>query len=148
MITKEPHGVDDGWWEGEHEGKIGNFPSLVVDECDENGEPLTEPDDEDDEDDDGNPPVHSPPTVPPSLLPSGDIVVTQPSPSVEHQPSASSSKSQADEKFEFDLSQVQQKQYKTQFQAPEGNFNITQRCFNLLNIFPFLLTFLMSEQLI
>lgn len=44
IINKSPHGVDDGWWEGELDGKFGNFPSLVVEECDENGEPLTEPD--------------------------------------------------------------------------------------------------------
>lgn len=44
IINKSPHGVDDGWWEGEIDGKFGNFPSLVVEECDENGEPLTEPD--------------------------------------------------------------------------------------------------------
>lgn len=44
IINKSPHGVDDGWWEGELNGKFGNFPSLVVEECDENGEPLTEPD--------------------------------------------------------------------------------------------------------
>jgi hypothetical protein len=31
------------------DGKIGNFPSLVVDECDENGEPLTEPEEEEEE---------------------------------------------------------------------------------------------------
>ncbi|XP_037905426.1 protein nervous wreck isoform X2 [Hermetia illucens] len=42
IITKSAHGVDDGWWEGELDGKVGNFPSLVVEECDENGEPLTE----------------------------------------------------------------------------------------------------------
>jgi F-BAR and double SH3 domains protein len=40
--TKEAHGIDDGWWEGELDGKIGNFPSLVVEDCDENGEPITD----------------------------------------------------------------------------------------------------------
>lgn len=42
IITKTAHGVDDGWWEGELDGKFGNFPSLVVEECDEMGEPLSE----------------------------------------------------------------------------------------------------------
>uniref|UniRef100_A0A1B0G7J7 FCH and double SH3 domains protein 2 n=1 Tax=Glossina morsitans morsitans TaxID=37546 RepID=A0A1B0G7J7_GLOMM len=42
IVTKTAHGVDDGWWEGELDGKFGNFPSLVVEECDENGEPLSE----------------------------------------------------------------------------------------------------------
>lgn len=55
LITKSPHGVDDGWWEGELMGKIGNFPSLVVEECDENGEPLTDAEDE-------SPPPSAPPT--------------------------------------------------------------------------------------
>lgn len=50
IVNKSPHGVDDGWWEGEIDGKVGNFPSLVVEECDENGEPFTEPDDEEEED--------------------------------------------------------------------------------------------------
>ena len=35
------HDVDDGWWEGEMDGKIGQFPSLVVEECRKNGQPLT-----------------------------------------------------------------------------------------------------------
>ena len=33
--------VDDGWWEGQKEDEVGLFPSLVVEECRENGEPLT-----------------------------------------------------------------------------------------------------------
>ncbi|KRG05569.1 uncharacterized protein Dmoj_GI12624, isoform B [Drosophila mojavensis] len=44
IITKTAHGVDDGWWEGELDGKFGNFPSLVVEECDEMGEPLSDGD--------------------------------------------------------------------------------------------------------
>ncbi|KAH8288067.1 hypothetical protein KR018_011510, partial [Drosophila ironensis] len=46
IITKTAHGVDDGWWEGELDGRFGNFPSLVVEECDELGEPLSEGGDE------------------------------------------------------------------------------------------------------
>ncbi|XP_059613011.1 protein nervous wreck isoform X2 [Phlebotomus argentipes] len=46
ITTKSAHGVDDGWWEGELDGKHGNFPSLVVEECDENGDPLTEGEEE------------------------------------------------------------------------------------------------------
>lgn len=50
ILKKEVHGdEDDGWWEGELDGKVGNFPSIVVDECDENGEPLTGGEDEDEE---------------------------------------------------------------------------------------------------
>ncbi|KAL7734133.1 hypothetical protein ACLKA6_011813 [Drosophila palustris] len=46
IITKTAHGVDDGWWEGELDGKFGNFPSLVVEECDEMGELLSDGGDE------------------------------------------------------------------------------------------------------
>uniref|UniRef100_A0A1I8MK76 SH3 domain protein n=1 Tax=Musca domestica TaxID=7370 RepID=A0A1I8MK76_MUSDO len=56
IVTKTAHGVDDGWWEGELDGKFGNFPSLVVEECDENGEPLTEGGED-----------SPPPTAPPSF---------------------------------------------------------------------------------
>lgn len=68
IVNKSPHGVDDGWWEGEIDGKIGNFPSLVVEECDEHGEPFTEPE-EDEEDDDESPspsvmPMNAPPAPP------------------------------------------------------------------------------------
>lgn len=62
LINKSPHGVDDGWWEGELNGKFGNFPSIVVEECDENGEPLTEHDIESPEI--VTPPFDAPPPVP------------------------------------------------------------------------------------
>ncbi|KAH8302300.1 hypothetical protein KR044_004916, partial [Drosophila immigrans] len=54
IITKTAHGVDDGWWEGELDGKFGNFPSLVVEECDELGELLSDGGDE-------SPPPMAPP---------------------------------------------------------------------------------------
>jgi hypothetical protein len=41
VLRKVVHGVDDGWWEGELDGRTGLFPSLVVEECREDGEPLT-----------------------------------------------------------------------------------------------------------
>lgn len=41
ILKKNVFDVDDGWWEGELDGKIGLFPSLVVEELKENGEPLT-----------------------------------------------------------------------------------------------------------
>jgi len=99
-------------WEGELDGKIGNFPSLVVDECDENGEPLTEPEEEE-SDDDGAPPAGFglPPTVPPHLLQQNEI-----EPTIEQQ-------ELIEKKLDMDLSQAQQKQYKQQFQAPEGKIN-------------------------
>ncbi|XP_055373206.1 protein nervous wreck isoform X2 [Condylostylus longicornis] len=55
IITKSAHGVDDGWWEGELNGQVGNFPSLVVEECDENGEPFTYGEDDEEEEDETPP---------------------------------------------------------------------------------------------
>ncbi|XP_050683155.1 protein nervous wreck isoform X2 [Leptidea sinapis] len=46
ITSRDAHGVDDGWWRGEANGVIGNFPSLIVEECDENGEPLSGGDDD------------------------------------------------------------------------------------------------------
>lgn len=118
-MTKEPHGVDDGWWEGELDGKFGNFPSLVVEECDENGEPLTEPDDDDISD--SCPPVHSPPTIPPDLIPPEGIIISEPdfSPSEKSPPAVELTKQQiAKENFEIDLSRGGQQ--KPAFQAPSG----------------------------
>lgn len=79
LITMEPHGVDDGWWEGELNGKIGNFPSLVVEECDENGEPFTDPEEDYDEGDDEEevvPPSGAPPVIPGMTL--SDVIITSP----------------------------------------------------------------------
>ncbi|CAA9997559.1 unnamed protein product [Nesidiocoris tenuis] len=42
ILRKKVHDdVDDGWWEGRKGDEIGLFPSLVVEECRANGEPLT-----------------------------------------------------------------------------------------------------------
>lgn len=78
LITKEPHGVDDGWWEGELNGKVGNFPSLVVEECDENGEPFSDEGDEyfDDDEEETMPPSGAPPVIPGMTL--ADVIITSP----------------------------------------------------------------------
>lgn len=41
VLRKEPHDVDDGWWEGELRGQRGLFPSLIVEPCAADGSPLT-----------------------------------------------------------------------------------------------------------
>lgn len=41
ILKRSVHDVDDGWWEGEVDGQVGLFPSLVVEECRSDGEPLT-----------------------------------------------------------------------------------------------------------
>ena len=30
LLRTDDNGVDDGWWEGSYEGKVGVFPSVVV----------------------------------------------------------------------------------------------------------------------
>lgn len=30
LMRKDDNGVDDGWWEGRYQGKVGVFPSIVV----------------------------------------------------------------------------------------------------------------------
>ncbi|XP_023704250.1 protein nervous wreck isoform X6 [Cryptotermes secundus] len=84
VLRKVVHAVDDGWWEGELNGCTGLFPSLVVEECRENGEPLT-PQDED-ETPGSAPPVFTPPDVPTFLLAPQQVIITQPTPVIE-QPS-------------------------------------------------------------
>ena len=32
ILRRDENGVDDGWWEGEVDGRVGVFPSLVVEE--------------------------------------------------------------------------------------------------------------------
>lgn len=41
VLRKEPHDVDDGWWEGELQDQRGLFPSLIVEPCGPDGSPLT-----------------------------------------------------------------------------------------------------------
>ena len=30
LLRTDDNGVDDGWWEGSYQGKVGVFPSVVV----------------------------------------------------------------------------------------------------------------------
>ncbi|GFU66345.1 protein nervous wreck [Trichonephila clavipes] len=82
ILRKKVCDVDDGWWEGELDGQVGLFPSLVVEELKENGEPLTP-----------STPL-SPPEAPPPpaftppeaqlIIPPAAVILTQPTPEIEH----------------------------------------------------------------
>lgn len=80
IISKCAHSVDDGWWKGELDDKIGNFPSLVVEECDEFGEPLTNQ--WDDTPPCSAPPVFTPPEIP-EFLSAMEVTVTEPTPTID-----------------------------------------------------------------
>ncbi|XP_011140988.1 F-BAR and double SH3 domains protein 2 isoform X1 [Harpegnathos saltator] len=66
VLRKEPHEVDDGWWEGELRDERGLFPSLIVEPCGPDGSPLTPQDDVTPPS--SAPPVFTPPEVPEFLL--------------------------------------------------------------------------------
>ncbi|XP_063910868.1 protein nervous wreck-like isoform X3 [Zophobas morio] len=119
VLSKCAHSVDDGWWKGELEGRVGNFPSLVVEECDEYGEPLTNQWDETPPQ--SAPPVFTPPEVPDFLM-GAQVIITQPTPSVEQpQQPPPVPKTQTDVPpgeggFSMVLSRVQHQQYGSQFE--------------------------------
>ncbi|XP_065205043.1 protein nervous wreck isoform X2 [Planococcus citri] len=122
VLRKIVHdGIDDGWWEGEFEGRKGLFPSLVVQECNRHGHPLNY--DEDGEIvPDSAPPVYTPPDVPEEHLitDSGTSSSAQPPGAFPFDQTAEQGNSS--EKFAFDkISDNQHKLYNTQFdddQAP------------------------------
>uniref|UniRef100_A0A8D8YCV8 F-BAR and double SH3 domains protein 2 n=1 Tax=Cacopsylla melanoneura TaxID=428564 RepID=A0A8D8YCV8_9HEMI len=105
--------VDDGWWEGQLGDQIGLFPSLVVEECRENGEPLTPDDDETPPP--SAPPVFTPPDAPPFLLAPQQVTIThtQPTPCGDRDPNAD------DSGFAVTISKNQKEQYDTQFSEDE-----------------------------
>lgn len=123
VINKCAHGVDDGWWEGEIDGRVGNFPSLVVEECDEFGEPLECEWDETPPC--SAPPVFTPPDAPPNFLLNTEVIVTQPTPMIEAKENEINKDmpdivkaSETDKKigFAMELTQEQQDKYGSQFQ--------------------------------
>uniref|UniRef100_T1J3Y4 RING-type E3 ubiquitin transferase n=1 Tax=Strigamia maritima TaxID=126957 RepID=T1J3Y4_STRMM len=81
IVRKEVSEIDDGWWEGEVDGNIGLFPSLVVEMLDDNEafsphEIVTPPG--------SAPPLFTPPPMPLNLLPPAQVIITQPTPQCEH----------------------------------------------------------------
>jgi hypothetical protein len=91
-----------------------------VEECDEYGEPLTNQWDETPPQ--SAPPVFTPPDVP-NFLVAAEVIVTQPTPSVEHpqQPPPAlkqpDSPSASEGNFSMKLSRDQHQQYGSQFQG-------------------------------
>ncbi|XP_071544056.1 protein nervous wreck [Panulirus ornatus] len=134
ILKKSVHDVDDGWWEGEVDGQVGLFPSLVVEECRSDGEPLT-PDVFTFQAVSGaspctTPPLHTPPEVPGFLLPPERVIITQPTPVVENADegekheetdSTPAPNNYESPNFELELSGTQQEQYSRQFSSsPES----------------------------
>ncbi|KAJ0184049.1 hypothetical protein K1T71_000472 [Dendrolimus kikuchii] len=125
IVSRDAHDVDDGWWRGDANGIIGNFPSLIVEECDENGEPLSTGDD-------WIPPCStgpvfaSPPASPPGASYDEELIVSEnnnmkgAAPPADPPPPppadlAGSLDSQPDFSFNLELSRNQQEQYGMQF---------------------------------
>lgn len=71
-------GVDDGWWEGELDGRTGIFPSLMVEALKVTGEPQT-PMEDPSMDTVPPPPAFTPPK-PSFLVPPAQVILTQPTP--------------------------------------------------------------------
>ena len=42
LTRTDDNGVDDGWWEGSYEGKVGVFPSVVVEMVSSNSPQVNE----------------------------------------------------------------------------------------------------------
>lgn len=125
VLNKCAHGVDDGWWEGEIDGRVGNFPSLVVEECDEFGEALECEWDETPPC--SAPPVFTPPDAPPNFLLATEVIVTSATPMMDGQDGQVNEQkempdivkaSDTDKKFGFamELTQEQQDKYGSQYQ--------------------------------
>nr|XP_045612891.1 protein nervous wreck-like [Procambarus clarkii] len=131
ILKRSVHDVDDGWWEGEVDGQLGLFPSLVVEECRSDGEPLT-PDVFTFQAISGaspctTPPPHTPPEVPGFLLPPERVIITQPTPVLETAEEDEEQEQTNDAEatpsnyeppnFELELSGTQQQQYSRQFSS-------------------------------
>lgn len=97
---------------------MGNFPSLVVEECDEYGEPITNQWDETPPQ--SAPPVFTPPDVP-NFLVAAEVIVTQPTPlgeSSQQPPLEEKNDPNSEDGFQMELTRDQQKHYGSQFQGP------------------------------
>ncbi|XP_065161069.1 protein nervous wreck isoform X2 [Atheta coriaria] len=135
LISRCAHSIDDGWWKGELEGRIGNFPSLVVELCDEYGEPLSNP--EDQSPPPSAPPVFTPPDVPEDFINDMDITPTEDDmplpgfepPSIAPPPAPPGAEAESDPepptppansaRFKMEMTRGQKEQYGTQFEGSD-----------------------------
>ncbi|KAH6937296.1 hypothetical protein HPB50_026491 [Hyalomma asiaticum] len=117
-------GVDDGWWEGELDGRTGIFPSLMVEALKVTGEPQTPM--EDPSIDTVPPPPAFTPPKPAFLVPPSQVILTQPTPDheqggVEEQPTEPAvSVLYNDPDFQLELPTPQQAHYQSQFSGSES----------------------------
>ncbi|KAG1699839.1 F-BAR and double SH3 domains protein 2 [Nymphon striatum] len=124
LLKTTVNDVDDGWWEGEIDGKIGLFPSLVVENLKISGEPLT-PIDFENFTPGIAPPAYTPPKPQVLMLPS-QVLVTQPTPQAEISEDKTSEEtgekfSSVNQDFELELNKSQQAQYKSQFSSSDSD---------------------------
>lgn len=114
ILSKCAHSVDDGWWKGTFDDKMGNFPSLVVEECDEYGEPLTNQ--MEDTPPTSAPPVFTPPEVPELVVNVSDNFPSPPDVEELEKCEFKVQGKPATSDLNLELSKSQQEQYGTQFQ--------------------------------
>ncbi|XP_053624439.1 protein nervous wreck isoform X3 [Plodia interpunctella] len=132
ITSRDAHGVDDGWWRGEANGIIGNFPSLIVEECDENGEPLSGGEGDWSPPESAPPVFASPPTSPPGTGFENELIsdnnndnVKCAAPPADPPPPppadlGDSMDSQPDFSFNLELTRNQHQQYGLQFNESQG----------------------------
>ncbi|KAL3284906.1 hypothetical protein HHI36_019040 [Cryptolaemus montrouzieri] len=129
VLSKCALSIDDGWWQGELDGRIGIFPSLMVEECDSFGQPITN--DFDESPPPSAPPVFTPPGAPPFFgedsvdmpeLPPPSQQPPPPPPDIlEDDDDISTNVKSSKNAFSMELSKNKQEHYGTQFDEEECN---------------------------
>ncbi|XP_023217516.1 F-BAR and double SH3 domains protein 2-like [Centruroides sculpturatus] len=130
IINKMVHDIDDGWWEGEIDGKIGLFPSLVVEEVRSEEGSITSQEASTPVDS-APPPAYTPPK-PQFLTMPAQVILTQPTPEIEEQkPGGITSQTVSvlyhDPDFQLELPKNQQSQYQTQFSASDNDSEASEQ---------------------
>ncbi|XP_076377755.1 protein nervous wreck isoform X4 [Megalopta genalis] len=116
ILRKDPHDVDDGWWEGEIRGHRGLFPSLIMEPCAADGSPLTPQ--ENITPPSSAPPVFTPPEVPEFFL-EDELTQGMMKVSAEMQEAeqiANANAEQSQDGFVINLSKDQKSHYGSQFE--------------------------------